>query len=550
MKVDRRDFIKGLSVAGVMAAAPTALKAQGMTSWLCVVVDSVDDLTSDLKSSSDTVIVKDLNRGGTFIYDSTKSTINDGGVVFNGWVRQNVSRLNALWFGAIGDGVTDDTQALQKAIFHTTGWDGRDYNLDDSISKTLYIPRGTYRITDSLKITQMQYIVGDGYGSGGSNCTEILCDFNNFNPPTDNYSNTYEGHPSITLAKKPMLYNIKMANYIRIEGIRFNANYRDVYGVHLNDIYYSKLDTISILNCNNSGLTLITAQFNELRNIAYINNAGPIRIINSMTLDFDNLDIENTQTGTKPDVEIVHSSIWKAGINIRNIHIEELSGKSKIVAGARWLISQKGVRIEGLQGTFSSDSTNEDLDDRYIYLADPQNYSFDGNLIQTAGARYCDIESVGSGHMWVKMDPNVELCKVIGLKVVQEDGSKDTHKIAPTEFLTGFKVLNQDRKKVLWFENDNSGTIHLFDNANRKFYQEGSNFTMENSYGRLKLKAGEILPDIDLIADDTSMITRDDKVLAKFHKDYIKLPNLPTSDPNLKDQLWNDNGILKISSGV
>ena len=548
MKLDRRDFIKTAVVAGVagVAIAPKTLQANGMTNWLCVVVDSVDRLTTDLKSSSDTVVVKDINRGGIFVYDENKSDVNDGGTIFNGWVRQYDGVLNALWFGAIGDGVADDTDALQKAIFCATGWYGTNYNIDNSVAKTIYIPRGTYRITDSLKITQMQYIVGDGNGSGGSKSTEILCDFTSFAPPSDNYSNTYEGHPSITLAKKPMLYNVKMANYIKIENIRFNANSKDVYGIHLNDMYYSKLDTISIINCNNSGLTLITAQFNEVRNISYINNGGSIRIVNCCTMDFDNLDIENTQSGTKNDLEIVHHSKWKGGINIRNIHIEELKDKSNIVPGSVWIIGQKGVRIEGLFGTFSVDTENGSTQ-RYIEYIDPQEYTIDGYTFTTTIPHHCTLESVGSGNMFVKQGKEAYSNKITGMRVDRDDGSNDKHQIDTTTFDSGFEIQNQDRKKLLWFENSNEEIMHLFDNTNRKFLGEAGHFTMQNTYGRVKLKAGSVMSDINLIADFVSIDKSDGKRVASFEDGKIVLNNLPTSDPNHTGQLWNDNGTLKIS---
>lgn len=58
-----------------------------------------------------------LNKGGnTFVYDSSKANINDGGMIINGWVCQvRPHYLNVLNFGATGDGVTNDYHAF-KAI--------------------------------------------------------------------------------------------------------------------------------------------------------------------------------------------------------------------------------------------------------------------------------------------------------------------------------------------------------------------------------------------------------------------------------------------------
>ena len=59
--------------------------------------------------------VKDPVRGGFFIYDSSKASINNGGTVLNGWVRQYSGAANVQWFGAKGDG-SDDSDAFQKAF--------------------------------------------------------------------------------------------------------------------------------------------------------------------------------------------------------------------------------------------------------------------------------------------------------------------------------------------------------------------------------------------------------------------------------------------------
>ncbi len=81
-----------------------------------------------------------------------------------------VTNINTA-FGAVGDNVTDDTAAFRAAFANTTG--------------TLYIPTGTYKITDTLFLKNDLTIVGDGIGytvinaalvSNGSQSDPVLGD--------------------------------------------------------------------------------------------------------------------------------------------------------------------------------------------------------------------------------------------------------------------------------------------------------------------------------------------------------------------------------------
>lgn len=64
-------------------------------------------------------------------------------------------------FGAVGDGVADDTAAIQKA--YDTLSDGKD-SLQDARSRVVYFPPGRYRITQTLAIKHSTgaYVVGHG----------------------------------------------------------------------------------------------------------------------------------------------------------------------------------------------------------------------------------------------------------------------------------------------------------------------------------------------------------------------------------------------------
>lgn len=138
------------------------------------VIDTVDDFGT-VPSGIDTVIVKDMNRGGTFIYDATQSAVNNGGTIFDGWVRQYSGAVNVKWFGAKGDGVADDTVAIQEAIDNVT------YILKNG---SVFIPAGIYnisyqgttdtvdKVSDTMPIGQFNNCITI-YSSGGNDTTDI-----------------------------------------------------------------------------------------------------------------------------------------------------------------------------------------------------------------------------------------------------------------------------------------------------------------------------------------------------------------------------------------
>lgn len=107
-----------------------------MTGWMFDdnTVESIADLIA-IQNPKDGQVVhtksyhEGINKGGTsYYYDSTKSTINNGGSIINGWVA--IGEINSVTqWGAKGDGASNDSVAFQNAV--------------DNLNK-VYIPEGIF----------------------------------------------------------------------------------------------------------------------------------------------------------------------------------------------------------------------------------------------------------------------------------------------------------------------------------------------------------------------------------------------------------------------
>lgn len=111
-----------------------------------------------------------LNKGGgLFKFDPLLVDKNDGGIVINGWVRQNVEHPSVYMFGAYGDWNAadqtghDDTTAFQKCIDFIYS---NENNMRAGGKRFMSIPSGNFRLS-SLTIKDPDNGFGfEAYGEG------------------------------------------------------------------------------------------------------------------------------------------------------------------------------------------------------------------------------------------------------------------------------------------------------------------------------------------------------------------------------------------------
>ncbi|MBP1988531.1 right-handed parallel beta-helix repeat-containing protein [Paenibacillus eucommiae] len=143
--ISRRKLLVSLGVAGAALSVGSLLPMKGTMGVAHAAVGSVETVTiADLRlttspSTLTIYFVTDYEKEGYFYYTpaDTTSADNTGTVVVSssGARFKRITEedcVNVKWFDAKGDGVTDDTAAMQAALYAGLG--------------TVYVPEGTYII--------------------------------------------------------------------------------------------------------------------------------------------------------------------------------------------------------------------------------------------------------------------------------------------------------------------------------------------------------------------------------------------------------------------
>jgi hypothetical protein len=129
-------------------------------------INSIADLKTFTAQDTDSAVellgyyAKGDGGGGSFYWDAASTEADNGGTIIQvtgvttgRWKRRFSGAVNVKWFGAKGDGVTDDTVFIQSAI-----------DFLENRSENLYFPANTFLTTQTLEVpfNARFRILGDG----------------------------------------------------------------------------------------------------------------------------------------------------------------------------------------------------------------------------------------------------------------------------------------------------------------------------------------------------------------------------------------------------
>ena len=152
----------GLESDWVLVQTPTdkVISVNGETGAVVITGDDIDgvfsesDVNTAIQNKVGSSITGTVEDWTTDNFVATGTTFNQMEVITTGGTTARdlddhfADIINVKDFGAVGDGTTDDTYAIQAALNHTTnGKEG-----------TIFFPRGTYKVTQGLNLNEGNHL--------------------------------------------------------------------------------------------------------------------------------------------------------------------------------------------------------------------------------------------------------------------------------------------------------------------------------------------------------------------------------------------------------
>lgn len=347
--------------------------------------------------------------------------------------------INVKWFGAIGNGIADDTKAIQKAIDVV-------YNNNKPINMTggwllgsgvIYFPSGTYNINSSL-------IIKDNISLLGENKNSVRI---NSSVPT-----------AITNIEGTAISPTKMNYAISIENLFLTGG-----GIELQGASKSQIKNVNIFNTpSGSGiiLRLTTALyldqiqvFNCLRGISIEGSAGKGP---STTIDINRLWVAHC---AKEGVKIISYPNELISSKISN-SIFEYNEKGVVLSG-RNEISFNNIHFE--QNSVASmevyDQATLNLEDLWCDVGNitffNSSISYKNQISLKNIVAPVVVQNGFKGTIFVEGNVNLQKLPNAGEKVYFLKGNQGNSTQRPIDPQIGYSFYDIDLKKPVWWDGKN-----------------------------------------------------------------------------------------------
>jgi len=548
--------------------------------------------------------------GGLFVYssDEPKSNHNGGTVIdsskifpddwtnqteltdwFTGsnntngcWNRIYESSVNVKWFGAKGDSIIDDTLPIQQSINNTYYINYESNWIDKTNIYKVYIPKGQYKCS-TINIYKSIHLFGEGeliqlndsnllnIGDGVNNITDYMIE-----GLTLKATNASDTQTSGIIIRKGMFNGI--IKNIYIEGFDYNIDIAESWTLEIHNCISVKARQANLIwdgavngkiyggryeESLNHGIKLLSndteTQALLLEGVAIQGNAlsGLYAEINSIKLDSCFME-RNCQANNdyahlhlRPKGEgiininstyVIRSSTGGGGLG--GIYVDPIDDLSHIVNISNSYIHSNnatdgfdfGIKTEGwvsrltVQDTLAVGRLNNILYTQpgtNVLISNQSGIQFNGIL--RTDSLFLGVDITNSNYTF---DENATRSCVI----FSQDASGGRDVNLPENTYKGRIVIIK--------KGYTGGNLIRVYAPNGKTIEGNDYIDIKGDYETLMLIYNGI---------DTWYSIRDNRLVINEPKQWanevLKMSNIPTSDPSVAGQLWNDNGTVKISAG-
>lgn len=185
-------------------------------------------------------------------------------------------------FGATGDGVTDDTDAINRALYQLYC---REENT--AVRRSLFFPAGTYRVTDTLLIPPFARLIGEG-----ANSSIILLDSTS---AADFVARTTDSlqQTGVNIGSNGAI----IPQLVQISEMAFSTE-------KVSDVFLAEcVNQLSVQNCNFYGPYTIGDLSSATDNVACIRFASSTSLVTNH-VTFDSCHFSNMVYGVNTDEQI------------------------------------------------------------------------------------------------------------------------------------------------------------------------------------------------------------------------------------------------------
>jgi hypothetical protein len=280
--------------------------------------------------------------GGVFYYGPFQAT--NRGMVFQAgsasfvWNRlADGSVINVKWFGAKGDGVTDDTAALDSA----RDW-AQNSARTSGVSTALYLPRGNYLHSGNFTVAGQIKLKGDGLEtSGAGNGTTIVCTGDN--TPAVSVSGQGFGIEDLEIRYQTFQDSTKTNSVVlkfsgdtykyKLANIAVRAGYDAIAAAQLVNVYNGTADNVFVRSYSHSGVRMLSGGTVNTWNNLYVQNLANVQVTQTATITnvalANGTNITLTCSGSLPSLLATNRQFAVSGLDSGyngNLFVRAISG--------------------------------------------------------------------------------------------------------------------------------------------------------------------------------------------------------------------------------